>query len=86
MKILVDMNLSIEWIPCLKQYGWDTVHWSNIGDPRAEDSTIMHIGRMLNEMAIYSIDLNAQIRAVGIQAFIKKFRENMTFRTPPEGL
>ena len=41
---------------------------------------LMHIGRMLNEMALYSIELNEQIRAVGIQYFIKKFHENMTFR------
>ncbi len=39
--IVVDMNLSVEWIPFLEQEGWPAVHWSDIGDPRAEDTAIM---------------------------------------------
>jgi predicted nuclease of predicted toxin-antitoxin system len=39
--IVVDMNLSVEWIPFLEQAGWPAVHWSEVGDPRAEDTTIM---------------------------------------------
>ena len=41
MKLLVDMNLSPEWVPVLTQAGWETVHWSGIGNPRAADSEIM---------------------------------------------
>ena len=41
LSILVDMNLSVEWIPLLRDAGWRAVHWSSIGDPRAEDATIM---------------------------------------------
>ena len=41
VSILVDMNLSEEWISHLKQAGWRAVHWSSVGDPRAEDATIM---------------------------------------------
>jgi len=41
LRILVDMNLSIQWIPLLAQAGWQAVHWSTVGDPRAEDATIM---------------------------------------------
>jgi predicted nuclease of predicted toxin-antitoxin system len=41
VKVLVDMNLSVEWIPLLTQNGWDAVHWSTVGDPRATDQTIM---------------------------------------------
>ncbi len=41
LRIVVDMNLSVEWEPLLTQAGWPTVHWSTVGDPRAEDSTIM---------------------------------------------
>ena len=36
LRIVVDMNLSVEWIPLLEQAGWTAVHWSAIGDPRAE--------------------------------------------------
>jgi len=27
MKLLVDMNLSPEWVGVLKEAGWETVHW-----------------------------------------------------------
>jgi predicted nuclease of predicted toxin-antitoxin system len=36
-----DMNLSTEWVTELARYGWTAVHWSTIGEPRAEDSVIM---------------------------------------------
>ncbi len=39
--VVVDMNLSVEWAPFLGQAGWPAVHWSDVGDPRAEDATIM---------------------------------------------
>jgi predicted nuclease of predicted toxin-antitoxin system len=41
LRIVVDMNLSVEWIPLLEQAGWPAVHWSAIGDPRADDVTLM---------------------------------------------
>jgi predicted nuclease of predicted toxin-antitoxin system len=41
MKLLVDMNLSPDWVAVLKGAGWETEHWSNVGDPRAADSEIM---------------------------------------------
>jgi len=39
--IVVDMNLSVEWISLLEQAGWSAVHWSAVGDPGADDATIM---------------------------------------------
>lgn len=41
MKVLVDMNLSPQWIPVLEANGWPALHWSTIGDPRAADATIL---------------------------------------------
>ncbi len=41
LRILVDMNLSAEWIPLLEREGWAAIHWSAVGDPRADDATIM---------------------------------------------
>jgi hypothetical protein len=41
LPIVGDMNLSVEWIPLLEQAGWSAVHWSAIGDPRADDAAIM---------------------------------------------
>ena len=41
LRILIDMNLSPEWIETLRSFGWDAVHWREVGDPRAPDSQIM---------------------------------------------
>jgi predicted nuclease of predicted toxin-antitoxin system len=41
LRLVVDMNLSPEWIPWLMQRGWTAVHWSTIGDPKANDAAIM---------------------------------------------
>ena len=41
MKLLVDMNLSPQWIPLLTEAGWEAVHWSAIGKNNAPDSEIM---------------------------------------------
>jgi len=39
VKIVVDINLSPIWVRSLTDKGFDAVHWSQIGDPRAEDPT-----------------------------------------------
>ncbi len=41
MKLLLDMNLSPNWVEYLRASGLDAVHWSDIGDIRASDATIM---------------------------------------------
>lgn len=41
---------------------------------------LMHIARMLNEMALHSINLIKHVRSVGIQAFIRVFYEAMVNR------
>ena len=41
---------------------------------------LMHIARMLNEMAIHSVYLQDTVKEMGIQAFIRNFREVMTHR------
>jgi predicted nuclease of predicted toxin-antitoxin system len=41
IKILVDMNLSPDWVAALEQLGWSAVHWSTVGDPRATDTALM---------------------------------------------
>ncbi len=35
------MNLSPSWIPILDGAGFEAVHWSEVGDPRAVDTTVM---------------------------------------------
>jgi len=35
------MNLSPEWVNVLQRHGWEALHWSTTGDPRATDRDIM---------------------------------------------
>jgi len=55
--IVVDMNLSPEWVAELTRHGWPAVHWSTVGDPRAEDSVILGWART-NGYAILTHDLD----------------------------
>jgi predicted nuclease of predicted toxin-antitoxin system len=40
MKLLIDMNLSPDWVPVLSSVGIEAIHWSTVGDPRTPDRTI----------------------------------------------
>ncbi len=57
MKILIDMNLSMKWVPVFEQHGWHAVHWRNIGKPHASDSTIMAWARE-NGYVVFTQDLD----------------------------
>src|SRR2546423_4084339 len=57
MKILVDMNLSPDWVSVLTNHGITAVHWSTVGDPRAEDSIIMKWART-NSYVVFTHDLD----------------------------
>ena len=45
LNLLVDMNLSPQWVPVLRKHGWRAVHLSTIGDPGASDKEIMDWAR-----------------------------------------
>lgn len=40
-RLLIDMNLSTEWLPRLHAAGHMAVHWLEVGDPRAPDTALM---------------------------------------------
>jgi predicted nuclease of predicted toxin-antitoxin system len=40
VKLLVDMNLSPDWVGLLRGAGWEAAHWGDLGDPRATDAEI----------------------------------------------
>lgn len=40
-KLLIDMNLSPDWVDSLSREGWEAVHWSEVGEPRATDREVM---------------------------------------------
>ena len=56
-KVLVDMNLSPEWVPLLRNHGWETIHWATVGDPRASDMEIM-AWALANSFVVFTHDLD----------------------------
>lgn len=57
MKLLLDMNLSPEWVSVLQRHGWQAVHWSTVGDPQASDRTIMDWAAT-HEYVVFTHDLD----------------------------
>lgn len=57
MKLLIDMNLSPLWIKVFERHGWQAVHWSTVGDPRATDHVIMDWART-NRCVVFTHDLD----------------------------
>ncbi len=57
LRLLVDVNLSPEWIAELDRHGYSAVHWSTVGDPRAADAVIMAWARD-NEYVVFTHDLD----------------------------
>jgi predicted nuclease of predicted toxin-antitoxin system len=57
VQLVIDMNLSPEWVDELARHGWSAVHWSKVGDPRAEDAVIMDWARS-NGHVVFTHDLD----------------------------
>ena len=57
MKVLIDMNLSPQWIEVFEHHGWQAVHWSTVGDPRATDRVIMEWART-HQYVVFTHDLD----------------------------
>src|SRR5437763_13229318 len=55
--LVVDMNLSAEWVAELAKHGWSAVHWSTVGDPRADDAVIM-AWALANGHVVFTHDLD----------------------------
>ncbi len=57
MKILIDMNLSPDWVNIFAKYEIEAKHWSSIGNPSATDKVIME-GALDNNYIIFTNDLD----------------------------
>lgn len=57
MKILIDMNLSPEWVVVFAKHGITAVHWSTVGNPRAEDTVLMDWARA-DDFVVFTHDLD----------------------------
>jgi predicted nuclease of predicted toxin-antitoxin system len=43
--LVIDMNLSPDWVGWFEDNGWSAIHWSTVGDPRAPDRAILDWAR-----------------------------------------
>jgi predicted nuclease of predicted toxin-antitoxin system len=57
VKLVVGMNLSPEWVAVFQGAGWEAVHWSTVGNPRAEDNEIMAWARAQKHV-VFTHDLD----------------------------
>jgi predicted nuclease of predicted toxin-antitoxin system len=57
VQVLVDMNLSPDWVAVLVRNGWSAVHWSTVGDPRATDRILMDWA-VANGYVVFTHDLD----------------------------
>ena len=57
VQLVVDMNLSAEWVTELAPHGWSATHWSTVGDLRADDSVIM-AWALTNGYVVFTHDLD----------------------------
>ncbi len=57
MKILIDMKLSPDWVAVFAAQEIESVHWSTVADPRAEDEKLMEYARA-NNYVVFTHDLD----------------------------
>ena len=57
IRIVIDMNLSPDWVAELGRHGWSVVHWSSVGDPKATDREIMDWASS-NDHVVFTHDLD----------------------------
>ena len=66
MKLMIDMNLSPDWVKELETQGWQAAHWSTVGDPGATDRTIMNWAREHGYVVFtHDLDFGAVLAATG---------------------
>ncbi len=57
MKIIIDINLTPNWIEVFRKNGIEAAHWSKIGDPKAHDHVIMSWA-VKNNHVVFTNDLD----------------------------
>ena len=75
MKIVIDMNLSPQWVDVLKRAGHQCMHWSEIGSPKAPDHEILLWARS-NGFVVFTHDLDfGAILAASVVSAFQQFEE-----------
>jgi predicted nuclease of predicted toxin-antitoxin system len=57
VKILIDMNLSPNWVAVFRQEGWEAVHWTAVGSATAKDIEILDWAAE-NHSVVFTHDLD----------------------------
>lgn len=57
LRLVIGVNLSPEWVPVLTEAGFETVHWTQVGDSSAPDREIMDWA-VTNGDVVFSHDLD----------------------------
>ena len=57
MKILIDMNLSPDWVSYFAEEGIEAIHWSRVGNASAKDREIMEYAQD-NRFIVFTHDLD----------------------------
>ena len=66
MKLLLDMNLPPSLTMTLRSAGFTALHWSEIGDPRAADATVLDWARANGHVLVtHDLDFGALLAAGG---------------------
>lgn len=66
MKIVIDMNLSPQWVEVLNAAGYESLHWSDIGAPNAPDKEILLWARSKGFVVFtHDLDFGAILAATG---------------------
>jgi predicted nuclease of predicted toxin-antitoxin system len=52
MRLLVDMNLSPDWVPLLNSRGWEAIHWSSLGKGNEPDPDLLAWARANNHIVL----------------------------------
>jgi len=57
MKIIIDMNLSPEWVEYFERNGHEAIHWKDMGNSEAQDIEIIEWARERN-YTVFTNDLD----------------------------
>lgn len=67
MRIVIDMNLTPQWVAVLARHGWTAIHWSQVGAPNAPDHEIMEWA-LNNDHIVFTHDLDFGMILAATQA------------------
>jgi predicted nuclease of predicted toxin-antitoxin system len=67
MRLLVDMNLSPQWVDVLDDGGFEAVHWSEVGAGDAPDRALMEWAKR-KECTVFTHDLDFSALLASTQA------------------